>query len=100
MEYSKPLKEIEVKTLGDSEFTASDTATQPIASDALASFKAKKTMRIKGEKTNLVPFHAVEIVEVIKNIASVVRPDPYGCEDNGSNSKLCFCKTCEAVVGC
>lgn len=100
MTYNKPTKSIKVNTLGGSEFTTSDTATQPMASDALASFKAEKTMHIKGEKMNLVPFHATNIVEVIKSVMSAEKGDPYGCSSVVGVAKVCYAKVCNATVGC
>ena len=99
MTYNKPLKSIEVKTRGGSTFTATDTASDPIASDALRDFSGKDTMHIRGEALTLVPFRATDVVTVTKSVASVDRKDPYGCDAEGSN-KACEAKACEAKAGC
>lgn len=99
MTYNKPTNSIEVKTRGGSTITASDTSSAPIASDALRDFTEKQTMHIKGEKLNLVPFHASDVVEVTKSVTSVDRKDPYGCEEESSN-KVCSAKVCSAKAGC
>lgn len=99
MTYNKLLKSIEVTTRGGSTFSATDTASLPIASDALRDFTEKQTMHIKGEKLNLVPFHASDVVEVTKSVTSVDRSDPYGCSAEG-DSKVCNAKVCDATVSC
>lgn len=77
--YKKPLKSIVVKTLGGTTINAADTATDPIASDALRDFEAFQTMHIRGAegKETLVPFHAVDNIEVTASTADVTREDPY-----------------------
>ena len=100
MTYTKPLKSIEVTTRGGSTFSATDTASQPIASDALRDFSNKQTMHIKGDNLVLVPFHAVDVVEVTKSVTSVDRADPYGCDGAGGNSKVCEAKACVAKASC
>lgn len=99
MTYNKPTKSIKVNTRGGSTITASDTSSAPIASDALRDFTEKQTMHIKGEKLNLVPFHASDVVEVTKSVTSVDRSDPYGCSAEG-DSKVCNAKVCDATVSC
>ena len=99
MTYNKPLKSIEVKTLGGSTFTATDTASLPIASDALRDFSHEQTMHIKGDNLVLVPFRATDVVTVTKSVASVDRADPYGCEEE-SSSKVCSAKACTAKASC
>lgn len=79
--YNKPLKSIVVKTIGGNTINASDTATAKVASDALSEFEMFKTMHIKGEnKVTLVPFHAVDNIEVTETTEEVSKADPYGCE--------------------
>ena len=99
MTYNKPIKSIEVKTKGGSTFTATDTESQPIASDALRDFSGKKTMHIRGEGMTLVPFRATDVVTVTKSVTSVDRADPYGCSDENSN-KVCEAKACNAKASC
>lgn len=80
--YNKPLKSIIVKTIGGNTVNASDSATEKIASDALSEFEMFKTMHIKGEnKLTLVPFHAVDLIEVTETTTEVSKSDPYGCEE-------------------
>ena len=86
--YTKALKSIVVKTIGGNTVNASDTASEPIASNALAEFEAFRTMHIKGEGTvTLVPFHAVDVIEVTQTQSEASRPDPYGCEDESSETE-------------
>ncbi len=63
--YKKTLKTIVVKTLGGATINAADTASDPIASNALSAFDVYKTMHIKtANGETLVPFHAVDNIEV------------------------------------
>lgn len=81
--YTKVLKTIVVKTVGGTTINAADTATDPIASDALSQFEAFKTMNIRtANGVTLVPFHAVDNIAVTTSTSSVTRPDPYGCDEN------------------
>ena len=100
MTYTKPLKSIEVTTRGGSTFSATDTASQPIASDALRDFSNKQTMHIEGDNMTLVPFRATDVVTVTKSVASVNRADPYGCDSADGNSKVCEAKACSAKASC
>ncbi len=79
--YNKPLKSIVVKTIGGTTINAADTATDPIASDALRDFEAFQTMHIRtvGGET-LVPFHAVDTIEVTATSTEVTKADAY-CEE-------------------
>lgn len=80
--YKKALKSIVVKTLGGATVNAADTATDPIASDALAEFEAFRTMHIRGENSvTLVPFHAVDNIVVTETKEDATKPDAYGCEE-------------------
>lgn len=82
--YTKALKSITVTTVSGQTVTAADTATAPIASNALAEFEAFQTMHIKGEdNTTLVPFHAVDSIVVTESSAEVTKGDPYGCDAEG-----------------
>lgn len=99
MTYNKPTNSIEVKTRGGSTFTATDTAKDPIASDALRDFLGAETMHIRGEGMTLVPFRATDVVTVTKSVTSVDRSDPYGCSAEG-DSKVCNAKVCDATVSC
>lgn len=78
--YNKPLKTIVIKTVGGATVNAADTATAPIASNALAEFEAFQTMHIKTETgMTLVPFHAVDNIVVTVSTAEVSKEDAYGC---------------------
>lgn len=81
--YKKALKSIEIKTLGGTEVSVADTATDPKASNALAEFEAFKTMHIvTGEnETTLIPFHAVDsIVVTTSSSDDITKDDPYCAE--------------------
>ncbi len=79
--YNKVLKTIVVKTLGGSRVIAADTATDPIASDALRDFEAFQTMHIRKEGgVTLVPFHAVDTIDVTVTTTEVTRADAYCAE--------------------
>lgn len=84
--YTKALKSITVTTVGGQTVSAADTATAPIASNALAEFEAFHTMHIPGENNEtLIPFHAVDNIVVTKSTASVTKDDPYGCDESGES---------------
>lgn len=79
--YKKSLKTIVVKTLGGTTVNAADTATDPIASDALRDFEAFQTMHIRKEGgVTLVPFHAVDTIEVTVTATDVEKADAYCAE--------------------
>ena len=81
--YKKALKSIEIKTLGGTEVSVADTATDPKASNALAEFEAFKTMHIAtgANETTLIPFHAVDsIVVTTSSSDDITRDDPYCAE--------------------
>lgn len=79
--YKKPQKSIAVKTIGGATINAADTASAPIASDAIGEFEAFRIMHIKGEGTvTLVPFHAVDNIVVTESLADVEKADAYGCD--------------------
>ena len=76
--YTKVLKTIAVKTLGGTTVNASDTATDPIASNALAEFEAFQTMHIKTtDGMTEIPFHAVDSIVVTTTTQSATRADAY-----------------------
>lgn len=80
--YKKALKSIVVKTIGGATVNASDTASAPIASDALRDFEGFGIMHIKGEdNVTLVPFHAVDNIVVTETKEDATKPDAYGCEE-------------------
>ena len=84
--YTKALKSIAITTVGGATINAADTATEPIASNALAEFEAFRTMHIKGEENvTLVPFHAVDNIVVTESTAQVEKADPYGCDGDDSS---------------
>lgn len=79
--YKKSLKTIVVKTLGGTTVNAADTATDPIASDALRDFEAFQIMHIRKEGgVTLVPFHAVDTIEVTVTATDVEKADAYCAE--------------------
>lgn len=83
--FNKPLKTIVVKTLGGTTINAADTATDPIASDALRDFEGMGIMHIRKEGgVTLVPFHAVDNIEVTASVTEVTRADAY-CEEESSD---------------
>lgn len=84
--YTKALKSITITTIGGGTITATDTAADPVASNALYEFEQFKTMHIKGtENTTLVPFHAVDHIVVTTSSASVEKSDAYGCEEENDS---------------
>lgn len=88
--YKKALKSIVITTIGGATVSVADTATAPIASQALAEFEAFKTMHIAtGEnETTYIPFHAVDnIVVTASKSDDITKEDPYCVEaDDSSNS--------------
>ena len=83
--YKKALKSIVVKTLGGTTINATDTATDPIASDALRDFEGFGTMHIRtANGETLVPFHAVDSIVVTASAEDATRADAYGCEEEGT----------------
>lgn len=81
---TKKLKDIEITLIGCGDsvsLSASDTATEPIATYALDEFKAEKQMAFKdGDSKYFVPFHAVDHIVVNETAESVAdKADPYGC---------------------
>jgi hypothetical protein len=82
--YKKPLKSIVVKTLGGTTINAADTATDPIASDALRDFEGFGTMHIRtANGETLVPFHAVDNIVVTVSTVDATRKDAYCVEESG-----------------
>lgn len=83
--YKKALKSIVVKTLGGTTINAADTATDPIASDALRDFEHFETMHIRtANGETLVPFHAVDSIVVTVTSADATRTDAYCVEESSS----------------
>lgn len=81
--YNKPLKSIVVKTLGGTTINAADTASDPIASDALRDFEHFETMHIRtANGETLVPFHAVDNIAVTASTTEVTRADAYCVEES------------------
>lgn len=78
--YTKVLKTLAIKTLGGTEVTVADTAADPKASDALAEFEAFHTMHVRtAEGVTIIPFHAVDSIEVTSTTGQATKGDPYGC---------------------
>lgn len=58
---------IKVHTLGNHEFTATDTDTVKLGTHAFTQFQHHDTVEIvEDDKTTYIPFHAIEYVEVTK----------------------------------
>lgn len=95
--YNKGLVSIKVKTLGNHEFTANDTVEKPTATQALAEFFHKEVMHLLNEPKVLIPFKAVEMVEVSTSVGQFDREDAY-CKTG--SAKACVSKTCASAVGC
>lgn len=81
--YKKSLKTIKVKTLGGTTVTVADTKDKPYASNALMEFEDFKTITVDdGSKKTVIPFHAVDNIEVTAALSDeITRPDPYGCDE-------------------
>ena len=79
--YTKVLKSIEIALNGIEEpITVADTAADPKASDALAEFEAFHTMHVRtAEGVTIIPFHAVDSIEVTSTTGQATKGDPYGC---------------------
>ena len=77
--YNKALKTITVKTLGGTTVEVADTASEPIASNALMEFEVYKTMHIKTGDSEVteIPFHAVDSIVVETSTTSVEKADAY-----------------------
>lgn len=83
--YNKALKSIVVKTLGGTTINAADTATDPIASDALRDFEGFGTMHIRtANGETLVPFHAVDSIVVTVSTTELTRSDAYCVEEEST----------------
>lgn len=85
--YKKALKSIEVKTLGGTTVSVSDTVDEAKASMALAEFNVMKTMHIiTGEnEVTMIPFHAVDSIVVTSQASDdITKADPYCKEDEAS----------------
>ena len=82
--YKKPLKTIKVKVHGVTDpITVADTVSAPNATAAIAEFDKGWKMHLVGQnKTTVVPYHAVEYVEVTTALSdSITKADPYCPED-------------------
>ena len=80
--YKKVLRNAKFTTLMGTEKTVADTATDFIATQALAEFDGKKTIKIKGENdTTLIPFHAVKKVERGISTEDATKADAYCAEE-------------------
>lgn len=89
--YTKPLKTIVITLMtGASGGTYTDTATNPVASNALAEFEAYKTMHIKNTdgSVTMIPFHAVAMIKVTAASSEVTKADPYGCETEEEENQI------------
>lgn len=74
--FKKPLKTIVIKTLGGTTVNAADTATDPIASDALRDFEHGGIIHVRKENgETLIPFHAVDNIEVTSSLTEVTKED-------------------------
>ena len=80
--FNKPLRSIVITTIGGNTINASDTASDPIASDALSQFDSFQTMVVRGNgSVTKIPFHAVDNIVVTSTTSEVSREDPYGCDE-------------------
>lgn len=79
MNYTKITKSAEVKTRGGAEISVED------AKNALYEFEHKQTMDANG---TLIPFHAVDAVEVTSSSEQATKADPYGCDDDAPTDAL------------
>ena len=78
--YTKVLKTLAIKTLGGTEVTVADTAADPKASDALSEFENFQTMHVRtAEGVTIIPFHAIDSIEVTSTTGQATKGDPYGC---------------------
>lgn len=85
--YTKKLKTLVVHTMmGDlaSSFSIADTATDPMASNALSDFMQYRDIVFSATQggrvgTVSIPYHAIQYIEVTETEATVERQDPY-CE--------------------
>lgn len=85
---TKKLESITVKVIGCAEehvtFNVTDTATDPMAHNALDAFKRGHAMEFTSEgREILIPFHAVEYVVINADSTAEVpdKGDPYGCDE-------------------
>lgn len=86
--YKKALRNAKFTTLMNTEKTVADTTSEFIATQALAEFDGKKTIKIKGENdTTLIPFHAVKKVESGITSADATKSDAY-CDEDGGEKKM------------
>lgn len=86
--YKKPLKTIKVYVHGqNSAITVADTATSSAGSAALGEFEAGRKMHLEADgKTTVVPYHAVEMVEVsVQASDEITKADPYCKEDEAES---------------
>lgn len=82
--YKKPLKTIKVYIHGqNSAITVADTATDPAATQAYAEFEKGYKMHLKTQNgETVVPYHAVEMIEVsVATSDAITREDPYCTEE-------------------
>ncbi len=79
---TKKLKTVEIHQMLDSAvLTVADTASDPKASMAIASFEKYEDMVWKdGDITKVVPYHAVQYIKVTEADAEYEKADPYYCE--------------------
>lgn len=83
--YTKPLKTITITLMrGGDPIVVSDTASAPIASDALAQFMRGDIMSFPYQDgTMYIPFHAVATIEVTTAESdAITKADPHCTEDD------------------
>lgn len=81
--YKKPLKTIKVYVHGqNSAITVADTVDDPKATNAYAEFEKGFKMHLQTQSgETVVPYHAVEMVEVsVQASDNITKADPY-CVD-------------------
>ena len=88
--YKKPLYTVEVITTCGETYSVSDTVEKAIAGAVISAFKRGETLTIEtGEnETTYVPFHAVCAVKVTVSTEDVEKADPYGCEEEETETPV------------
>ena len=75
--YKKPLKTVVITPFVGDAITATDTATVPAGSQALAAFEAHETVVVVGDDSiTYIPFHAIATVVVsVSESDTITKPD-------------------------
>lgn len=84
----KPLKTVQIMLMdGTTTFTVADTTASALGTAVIAQFDAHQTLVFpqsgdNGDAIIKVPFHAVAVLAVTKQMAEVEVADPYFCEES------------------